>query len=641
MKKPLIKITILFFLLMMFTYVAKAQDFTTGLVAHYELENATQVTDAAGSHDGTNYGATITSGKIGNAFNFDGSDYVQIDNHSDITNYSEFTLAAWIYPTSVGSIQDIIAKVTSGRDFVMQLTSTAKINAHFYDGGYTHCYSTSSVQTDNWIHVLCTWKNNQWKIYYNGILESTCDYAGYDPPWISSNLFIGAISSTSERFIGKIDEVRIYNRALSVTDVTALYNYDGGALPELTVNDVSINEGDGTATFTINMNKTSSQLVSGYYSTSNGTATAGTDYTAQTNQPFSILAGGLSTTVNIAITEDLDVEESETFNLTLSNPTNASINDGTGVCTITDNDMAGLSCTNTITEYPYSEGFEDVSNTWENITTGDDIDWTRLSGSTPNGSTGPVSAQEGSYYNYINSANPNYPSKTAILVGPCFDLTDVSLAQFSFYYHMQGTEMGTLTLEASTDGTNWTTLWSLSGNQGDLWQGDQVNLSSYLGSTVQLRFLGTTGSDNTSDMAIDNIKLAVVSGASLWLANGTNIYNTNAGNVGIGTSNPDQKLTVAGNTHAEEVTIDLDIPAPDYVFDDEYSLRSLSELENFLKQNNHLPEFPPAAEMETKGMNISEINLSLLKRIEELTLYIIEQEKRINEIESQIEIQNK
>jgi hypothetical protein len=62
----------------------------------------------------------------------------------------------------------------------------------------------------------------------------------------------------------------------------------------------------------------------------------------------------------------------------------------------------------------------------------------------------------------------------------------------------------------------------------------------------------------------------------------------------------------------------------DYVFNDDYKLRSLSSLESFIKQNKHLPEVPSAKEVEEKGISVGDNQALLLKKIEELTLYVIE-----------------
>lgn len=104
------------------------------------------------------------------------------------------------------------------------------------------------------------------------------------------------------------------------------------------------------------------------------------------------------------------------------------------------------------------------------------------------------------------------------------------------------------------------------------------------------------------------------------------------GNVGIGTKSPDATLTVNGNIHAKEVKVDLAVPAPDYVFEDKYDLRSLDEVEAYIKDNRHLPEIPSAAEIEKKGIDVGEMNMMLLKKVEELTLYVIELKKELKDV---------
>lgn len=104
----------------------------------------------------------------------------------------------------------------------------------------------------------------------------------------------------------------------------------------------------------------------------------------------------------------------------------------------------------------------------------------------------------------------------------------------------------------------------------------------------------------------------------------------NNGNVGIGTAAPDAKLAVNGDIHTREVRVDLNgAVAPDYVFEPDYSLRTLTEIETYIKANKHLPEIPSAAEMEENGINLKEMNLKLLQKIEELTLYVIALDKKI------------
>jgi hypothetical protein len=117
------------------------------------------------------------------------------------------------------------------------------------------------------------------------------------------------------------------------------------------------------------------------------------------------------------------------------------------------------------------------------------------------------------------------------------------------------------------------------------------------------------------------------------------------GNVGIGSSNPDEKLTVKGKIHTQEVRVDLLVPA-DYVFEKyytgastlkaDYVMPSLAEVEKYTKANNHLPNVPSAQEIKDKGLQLGEMSNVLLQKVEELTLYIIEQNKKIEALEAKV-----
>jgi hypothetical protein len=107
------------------------------------------------------------------------------------------------------------------------------------------------------------------------------------------------------------------------------------------------------------------------------------------------------------------------------------------------------------------------------------------------------------------------------------------------------------------------------------------------------------------------------------------------GNVGIGTTQPDQKLTVNGTIHSKEVKVDTSMPPPDYVFDADYKLPSLTEVKYYIAKNHHLPEIPSAAQIEKDGLKLGEMNMVLLKKVEELTLHLIEKDSEIEDLKKQ------
>jgi hypothetical protein len=108
------------------------------------------------------------------------------------------------------------------------------------------------------------------------------------------------------------------------------------------------------------------------------------------------------------------------------------------------------------------------------------------------------------------------------------------------------------------------------------------------------------------------------------------------GNVGIGTAHPDAKLAVKGLIHAQEIKVDLEgAITPDFVFEADYDLPELAEVEAFIEEHKHLPEIPSAVEVEANGVELGAMQMKLLQKIEELTLYLIEQEKRMERLEAE------
>lgn len=203
------------------------------------------------------------------------------------------------------------------------------------------------------------------------------------------------------------------------------------------------------------------------------------------------------------------------------------------------------SCTPTVSSFPDITDFDGetslsssfctstytfTSSNWGNSGSGT-TDWRARTGTTPSTGTGPSQDHTppcGGNYAYLESTTCS--GSVGELVSACYDFSSLSSPVVQFWAHMYGAAMGTLALQASTDGgTSWSAdLWSLSGDQGNGWLFQSVDLSAYAGVTgVQLRFTGTLG-NATSDMALDDIGVGESGSFALAGLNGT--YDVGGGN---------------------------------------------------------------------------------------------------------------
>lgn len=228
----------------------------------------------------------------------------------------------------------------------------------------------------------------------------------------------------------------------------------------------------------------------------------------------------------------------------------------------------------------------------------------------------------------------------------------------------------TPTLRLEQDGTSgWTKqVWDMGGNESHFFIKDVTNGSKSVfriksGAPENSLFVANSGNVGignespveTLDVAGTGAFSGTVSGAVgtldehfitkkqlddaitdtvMWAESGGDVYRS-SGNVGIGTISPQSKLAVNGKITAKEVEVTVD-GWPDYVFADNYKLKTLSEVETHIKEYKHLPGVPSEQEVLDEGVNLGEMNAILLQKIEELTLYMIDMKKENEEIKSQL-----
>lgn len=387
----------------------------------------------------------------------------------------------------------------------------------------------SEAGSGNWVTPFAIDQNNGNRLYagYNALYRH--DNAAISGAWVNV--------SASQSFSGKLSHIelcpsnsnRIYvarsNRIWTSADVT-------GASPTWTevstgisgtINDIAADPNDDTHVVVC------TSFGNVYESTDNGATwtniTAGLPGVSVTSVVmddatshgiYAAIDGAVyykdnSTAWTLYATDlpKMDIDEVEIFFGTGSNSKVRLATYGRGLweAPLYGGGGTGGACASTISSFPYSEGFETTGHGWEQVTT-DDFDWTRKTGSTTSANTGPASAVEGSYYMYTESSSPNYPSKNAQITSPCFDLTASVSPSLVFQYHMYGANMGDVSLDISTDdGSTWTSLWSLAGDQGNAWNEATVDLSAYDADVVKLRFNANTSTDWTSDISIDDVRI--------------------------------------------------------------------------------------------------------------------------------------
>ena len=231
-----------------------------GLVGYWTMDETSwngtsgEVKDVSGngnngtsSCDGSCTKPTTGAGKFGNSGNFDGADdFVNIPDNTLLKGMDELTISFWA-KHNTGTFDSWEAMLTKGDtsgSYRIHMSSNYVQWVVETENGYSPATSNFTPTADVWFHVVGTYKNGSQKLYINGIENGNSTHTGT----VKTNTYPVAIGknsqSTGRNWNGSIDEVRIYNRALSADEVTQLYNWAPGP-----VGYWNFDEGEGTTTY--------------------------------------------------------------------------------------------------------------------------------------------------------------------------------------------------------------------------------------------------------------------------------------------------------------------------------------------------------------------------------------------------------
>jgi len=251
---------------------------------------------------------------------------------------------------------------------------------------------------------------------------------------------------------------------------------------------------------------------------------------------------------------------------------------------------------------------------------------------------------DGKYVPSYTSSAPSFSDPTVVLIE---DLPNIHVQRGAWLgWSTRGREPNRFKIEAynTYQTEEWRTVADYSNT--DYYGGTNFNIKLPSGRYTKLRFTFYSTDDANGWLGISELFFLHPEAVSpyeglfksgLWSKDNNDIIYE-GGNVGIGSSPAaDWKLSVNGKIRAKEVKVETGWA--DFVFEKDYDLPSLSEVEKHINEKGHLIAIPSAEEVADNGINIGEIQARLLQKIEELTLYTIEQEKQLKQQQQLIESQ--
>ncbi len=349
-------------------------DITTGLVHHWKFDEATGdvAYDSVGGNNAalSNWGPTESkwvAGRLGGALNFSDGDNLGLTESG--ISFPQYTISFWMNVRRPTGINARIVSHPDGPDVVINNESGEGVGRYFKS---SDIYDRRAPRLLVWEHYAISFDHTTGVgvLYRNGEEIVTGTFAPEVPelPWVIGHF--QDLNNHENSLEGLLDDLRVYDRLLAPVDVREI----GRDVPYLSINDVRVTEtdaGGAAAVFTVALSPAVSDFVTVSFATSDGSATAGTDYESSSGQ-LTFLPNETEKTITVQVVGDLVFDGDETFFVDLTDAAGANLAVSRGLGTIVDNEQPpSVTLTLDPTQIPEAAGVATVTATLSEVSSGE------------------------------------------------------------------------------------------------------------------------------------------------------------------------------------------------------------------------------------------------------------------------------